>query len=76
MQNSTITQIKHQDLRVGDHILNYRYEKTPMVVIQTISPFTGNFYILLRRLNGKKEYGSTLPMDHLFLVERSDEGTS
>ncbi len=65
-----MTEIKMQDLEVGDIVLNYWNETTPVVVVQTVSPFTGNPSHLFRRLNGKKVYGSTLPLDHVFLVER------
>lgn len=70
--NLTIKQMLISELQIGDQILDYPYEKTPMVIVETVSPHTGNRCIFMRRLHGKKLYGIALPIDHLFLVQRSE----
>jgi hypothetical protein len=65
-----IKTIAKRHLLVGDQILNYPGEKTPMVVVAKRIRPSGYIGIDIRRLHGRKIYGSALPDDHEFQVER------
>lgn len=65
-----IITIAKRDLMVGDKILNYPGEKTPMVVVKSKTLENGRVWIETHRLHGRKIYGCIRPNDHQFLVER------